>query len=398
VLLLSGSAGLSQVISILVSPILARLYGPENFGVYTLFTSTVSILVVIATGRFEIALLRPKDDETVSGLTQIGILWLISFIVISLAALGITVNLWSDMSLAHLWYLLPIGILIIGLANLNNYLATRKERFGLIGIGSLIRSIANNGISLFLGYIEVGIGLIIGFISGHLFFNIATQIGLKTSFSNRISLIRGKSLVKEYSEFPLINGTSALANIGSNQLPIIIMAFAFNDATIGMYGLIMRVLNAPLLFIGKAVSQVFFGQTAKEVREGKFDSKQIIQLALKLAILITIILLPLFFFGSEIFSFVFGEEWGDAGQIAGLFVPFYIVRFVYYCLSTIMIVKNELKTELLQNIFALMTQVIAVVLGSFVFDSSLITFQLIAGAGFLIYCVFVYQLIRVIHK
>lgn len=398
VLLLSGSAGVSQAISILVSPILTRLYGPENFGVYTVFISIISILAVISTGRFEIALLRPKNQEKVTDLLSVSIIWLGLFTLSLSAGLALTMNFWQGFSLASIWYLIPIGVAVIAIANLYNYLATRDERFTLIGIGSLFRSFTNNGLSLLLGYLEIGLGLIVGFLSGHLAFNIVSLMGLKTKLFSRISLQNTKSIISEYKEFPVINGASAIANIGSNQLPIIIMAFAFNDATIGMYGLIMRVLNAPLIFVGKAISQVFFGQVASAARGGDFDGNQVLQLGLKLAGLITIILLPLVFFGSEIFSFVFGEEWSTAGDIVALFVPFYIIRFVYYCLSTIMIIRNELKVELLQNIFALIAQVSAVIIGSFVFKSSNVTFQLIAIAGFLIYCLFVYQLIKVIRK
>ena len=49
--LISGTT-VAQAIPVLISPILARLYNPQNFGDFALFTSFVSILAVMTTFRY----------------------------------------------------------------------------------------------------------------------------------------------------------------------------------------------------------------------------------------------------------------------------------------------------------------------------------------------------------
>ena len=58
----------AQVIIVLASPLLTRLYGPEAFGFLALFTSITSIIGVIACMRYEMAIMLPKTDEEAANL------------------------------------------------------------------------------------------------------------------------------------------------------------------------------------------------------------------------------------------------------------------------------------------------------------------------------------------
>ena len=51
---------LAQLIVILASPILTRIYTPEDFGVFALFSSALLILGAVATGKYELALMFPR--------------------------------------------------------------------------------------------------------------------------------------------------------------------------------------------------------------------------------------------------------------------------------------------------------------------------------------------------
>src|SRR5262245_30412759 len=53
---------LAQAIPIAVAPILTRLYNPEDFGVFALLMSVISVIGVIATARYELAIMLPKED------------------------------------------------------------------------------------------------------------------------------------------------------------------------------------------------------------------------------------------------------------------------------------------------------------------------------------------------
>jgi len=68
VLKLVTGTTIAQIITIVASPILTRLYGPEAFGFFALFTSITSIIGVIACIRYELAIMLPKSDEEAANL------------------------------------------------------------------------------------------------------------------------------------------------------------------------------------------------------------------------------------------------------------------------------------------------------------------------------------------
>ena len=72
VLTLMTGTGLAQAIPIAISPILTRIYTPEEFGVFALYMAIASILTVLVTGRYEMAILLPKKDPDLIFLTDFG--------------------------------------------------------------------------------------------------------------------------------------------------------------------------------------------------------------------------------------------------------------------------------------------------------------------------------------
>ena len=81
VLTLMTGTTISLAIPIAISPILTRIYTPEDFGVFSLYMAITTIIAVIATGRYELAIMLPKKDENAA---DILILSLIVSLVISL--------------------------------------------------------------------------------------------------------------------------------------------------------------------------------------------------------------------------------------------------------------------------------------------------------------------------
>jgi O-antigen/teichoic acid export membrane protein len=68
VLKLVTGTTLAQVITVLASPVITRLYGPEAFGFLAVFTSITSIIGVVACMRYELAIMLPKTDEEAANL------------------------------------------------------------------------------------------------------------------------------------------------------------------------------------------------------------------------------------------------------------------------------------------------------------------------------------------
>ena len=70
---------LSQMIPIVISPILTRIYNPEDFGIYAIFLAIITILGSIISGRYELAIMLPKSDEDAINIFALGLI--ITFIL-----------------------------------------------------------------------------------------------------------------------------------------------------------------------------------------------------------------------------------------------------------------------------------------------------------------------------
>jgi lipopolysaccharide exporter len=60
--LVSGSVT-AQIMGILLVPLLTRIYSPEDLGIFQLFLSISSILIIFSTFSYQFAIMLPKTEE-----------------------------------------------------------------------------------------------------------------------------------------------------------------------------------------------------------------------------------------------------------------------------------------------------------------------------------------------
>ena len=73
VFILSSGTALAQLIPVMIAPILSRIYSPEEFGRLALYLAIIQILGSLSTGRYELAILLPKEEKRGVQLTLISI-------------------------------------------------------------------------------------------------------------------------------------------------------------------------------------------------------------------------------------------------------------------------------------------------------------------------------------
>ena len=87
VLILSSGTALAQLIPLIIAPFLSRIYSPEEFGRLALYLAITQILGSLATGRYELAILLPKEERKGVQLTLLSIF--ISVAVSLIALIGV---------------------------------------------------------------------------------------------------------------------------------------------------------------------------------------------------------------------------------------------------------------------------------------------------------------------
>ena len=60
---LASGTIIAQAIPVAISPILTRLYTPDDFGILALLMSIVAVFSSVVTAKYDLALLLPKKDD-----------------------------------------------------------------------------------------------------------------------------------------------------------------------------------------------------------------------------------------------------------------------------------------------------------------------------------------------
>ncbi|ABD42079.1 polysaccharide biosynthesis protein [Methanospirillum hungatei JF-1] len=390
--LVTGTA-FAQLIGIIASPLLTRLYGPESFGLLALFTSITGIIGVIACMRYELAIMLPKDDEDAVNL--LGLCIIMVTIITGLTAIGLLLGgdalfaLLNARDLAPYLWLIPPFIFISGLFLALNYWNSRTRHYGRLSIARVTSVITSTGAQLgagFAGYATggsligaslAGSAISTGILGGQIWRDDGAYIKEKISWKG---MIYG---LKRYKKFPLLDSTSALLNTISWQLPVLLLSAFFSPVIVGFYALGMRVLQTPMSLIGGAIAQVFFQRAAEDFHKGTLSilMAEVFDVLLKIGVFPMLLLTIT---GWDLFTVIFGDTWGEAGIYAQLLGIWAIFWFISSPLSTILSVTENLRMGFFLTILNLSTRISSLLIGGFL-GNIYIAIALFSFSGVLVY-------------
>ena len=238
----------------------------------------------------------------------------------------------------------PFALLGIGLFNLTGYVANRRNQYSFIARSSALRATTAAGINIVLGLVGMQFtGLIIGNISGlvaALVYLVFTQRDFISEVSFKWS-VRKTSLALRYKDFPVYNASTGILDGITANLPIFYMIAYFSPEVAGFYALVIRVINAPVTIISAAVSRVNLKKVVDLVNSGVRVEPYLLQASaglLAIALPPTIVLI---FWAPHIFSFVFGEDWLQAGKIAQVLALAVVIKFISSTLSSTLGATNN---------------------------------------------------------
>jgi len=374
--LVTGTA-IAQAIPILISPILTRIYSPEQFGTFALFMSIAGSIAIISTLRYEMAIMLPEKDGDSANVVSLSFIIIILVSVLTLLGVFIIGLLSSDFfgasSTMQLWlYIMPLFVLLQGVTqSINNWFVRRKD-FKNIAVGKVSFSLVTNGFLIILGilgftYNGIFISNFLGWISFSIFFFIMMfkKYGTLKSQINKLSI---KKVAKKYREFPTTNVFQALIESFQMSGIIMLVSYYFSTHVSGLYSFSLRVLMAPMWIIGTSISQVFY-QKASETYNNGGDLRLLIRKTVfNSALFFSPILLVLLVAGPSIFAFVFGNEWREAGEFARILSPWIFFDFVKSPISQIPLIVGKIKNMLPITIIGIIILLFSLIWGGYTHD------------------------------
>jgi len=435
VLTLMTGTTIAQMIPLAFTPLLTRLFSPEEFGVFAFFMSIVTFLSVIGGGRYEMAIVLPKKDEDAINILALSVyillgytalLYLVYFIFRGAITRAIGIE-----SLSSWIWMIPLAVFLTVAYRIFIFWSNRNKRFKntssavisqatsrasvqiLGGLSKFSALSSFNGLVEFLkaifkktyaiptgisafGVSALVLSYVVGFFGGVLFL-------LFPFFKNDRSLLsvvnsqKMKEMAMVHKKFPLINSWHALGDEFKNVGVTSTILFAFGDVLLGFYSMTFRILRSPLTIIGNSFSQVFYQKAAEMHANGKNFLNLVDKTVKKLALIAFPIFAVIIIFGPDLFALVLGDKWYVAGVYAQYLTPWLFISFVVSPVMQVGVILQKQGALLMFSLIGNLLIFASILAGAYLFDDILKGFILLSITQ-LIYFSILFLWVRTIAK
>ena len=335
--ILVGGTALAQLLGVISAPILTRIYHPSDFGALQVFISVMALLMVAASGRYEIAMLLPEDDQSAIDLLVLSMLCVCCTAALCFGVVAICHYRWilpSSMLALRAWlWLLPLSVLGGGLYQTLNYWAMRRDDYKQIARSKFTQAAAQVTTQLGAGLAVHGsFGLLVGDAAGRMCGSGRFLHDLWRGYADKLRAVQLRRMFRlavRYREYPLISMWGTLINMSGLALPALFLAQYYGAHDTGCFGLVNRVFGVPAGLIGISIAQVYISEAAKLSRS---NPQRLMDIFLKTTRhMIYLGLVPCAVFAALapwLFERIFGHGWREAGEYARYLAFMFYASFI----------------------------------------------------------------------
>lgn len=340
-LTLVSSAALPQAFLLLISPIITRLYGPEDVGAFAMILGVSALIGTVATARLEHVIPVVKSTWMAVQVTILG--GALATTVVVLVSCGLaaaySVGLLDTFPSLQHFPLLAIPAIAFSLAifQLMTALLLRLRLYRHVGVMRMSQGMVLGFAQLALGWLTAGAsGLVVAQLLGYL---VGAASGMRVAVPRILSSARARgvylcAVLGRYRKYALLLAPAAVLNQAAQQLPVVALGYFHGLYAAGLFALVMRVCAAPLSLLGQAVAQVYASEFRSYLEGGgellaRKYLKMLVRLLMLGAAAVSVLVLILNLWGAALF----GERWADIGTVSFLLVPMLLLDFVVTPLS-----------------------------------------------------------------
>lgn len=362
ILTLVSSALFAQILALLLTPILTRLYSPEEFGVFTAFISYSGTLAAFIFLSLELAIVKSKSSRELSsvlGLMLVVSIFLLSILSITIYSESAFYTLIGFDKLFDIKVLVLLGVLFSATNLVLNQFITRKEQFSVYAtsqVSFVALRFVFSYLFFYFGFTQYG--LVFGFTLATILIIIYLAYRAEIH-KERLSLKMRSTLVafRKHSDLIFFNTPASLINTILISFPVFFIFKLYGLEAAGFFGLAFRMVQLPITLVNKAMGQVMYKRfidlrgKPKDIRA--FVFKNILVLSSSFPCFIAV-----YIFGRDIFSFIFGNGWGRAGDMASLMSPYIFFSFVISPITYYFIAYKKTKQFLTISSLALIALIL----------------------------------------
>jgi O-antigen/teichoic acid export membrane protein len=386
---MSGGAVVNVVLSLILYPIVTRIYSTEDMAVYGIFLSVTTLIALISTALYPSGLVIPKFKIEFYALLKLSFYLGGVGVLFSLAA----VFLFSDIFgwlfqweiLGLLIYIIPLGVALEIVKDIAVNWNVRNKDFTKNALSSVVNGGSMRILSI--GYGKLIAASSIGLVSAQVFSNFFTIATLgvggmieKLKLVFRIDNHEVKRIAKKYERYPTYLLPSNILNKYTADLPIYLITAYFAPTITGAFVLSSQIIRIPINVIGSSVASVFL-QKANELFHNDPEETRLFakNTHYKILFLGTLAFGFLYAFGDITFYIVFGQEWKLAGQFASILSIFCVFKLLSGPMARVYRITGKEQYSLYVSIVLAICRTIGIFIGVLSGSYILAIYYFVAG-------------------
>lgn len=392
--IMSGVAG-GQLLALLASPILGRLYPPLEYGPFAVINAAVIPLGTIAALRLELAIPLPWREGMARDVARLGLQLCAAFGGVGLVLAWFAKDplasaLGQSHAVASLVPWVPVIAGEVGAFAILNQLAIRQKAYGAIARRSLLQAAATVIAQIAAGLAGLGaqglaLGLAIG--QGVGVATLAVSIRALPGSQATVHASAGR-ILRRFRSFPLLLAPAGLLNSLGLQAPVLLASALFGVEVSGWLGMTQRILALPIGLLGTTMAQVYLGEFGEAKRTGSNQlvslftrtSRRLVLIGVGIAAIVMLV-------GPYAFSLVLGSRWETSGLFARALAIGLVAQMVASPLSQTLIVMEKNLQQFVWDVARLAACGGAVYLGYRLGYSATTTMWLLGVATALMYAI-----------
>ncbi len=263
-----------QSISLLLSPVLTRLFSPSQFGYLSVYSAVLLIVGVMAMLGLELAIpIAATEIECANLLALCGLALVGTTALTAVVAWLITDHALTAMSLDALTsyrWLMPLGFACLGGYYLMVAVATWAGAFKDIARTRISQGLTGPVSQIIFGLLGGGTpGLVIGYVIGQS--SGTALLFMRVVMRQRVLLAAVtwdgvRAAARRYAHFPLFASWSrVLEQAGAGTILFVLFSACYSPEIAGFMFLSDRVIARPLLMVSSSLLQVFTGEAGRAV-------------------------------------------------------------------------------------------------------------------------------------
>lgn len=401
ILLMTGGRVVAQLIPILITPVITRIYSPKEFGLFAVFLTIVSFVASVSNGRYCLAILLPKKKINAQRLVLISMFF--TSIVSVLFAIVVWIfnehffSLFNIQDLDEHLLLFFLTILFIGLHEALYYYFLREKQYKKLAVFAIIQALTSISVRLIFGLTgNTETGLIVSYLSEYFIGTVLLLFNLDFKFNIQLSRKNFKKLFIRYISFLRYSLFSDSLSVLASSSPNVLLNKGFGSTSAGYFSLSEKVLGSPIWFVTSSVSDVFKQEFSEQNRMGK-DSKILFLKTFKTLLIIGLIPFSLIFILSPyVIPPLLGEIWAPVGEYIRIFSIMYYSSFVVNPLKSVAYLIKKQQYMIVFELLRLISIILAFAVGFYLKDikiTLMIWSFLITFVNIIIFFI-IYRLVR----